>query len=147
MLFTNLLEEFRVKFSEHGEFILLPDESIKKVVVREGVSVGYGVYIISACHPERREIVYVGKSGTLLQNGIFKRQGIRKRLTMKQDKKIYREAFFINYIRENSLEGLHIEWFVTYTGNVHVLPLLAEAQLLAAYFTEFKYLPLLNRAC
>ncbi|MCB1811964.1 MAG: hypothetical protein KDK04_09630 [Candidatus Competibacteraceae bacterium] len=79
----NVLNKFNSEFMENGSFMLLPDESIKTVVNRENVAPGYGVYVISACKGDVKKIIYFGKSGTIKNDGTFKRQGLKRRLTMK----------------------------------------------------------------
>lgn len=85
MRFDDELGNLRSQSECRGDFVLHDTETINEVVVREGVPNGYGVYVMSANRDGHREIVYVGKAGTLRQDGSFKQQGLAKRLTMKQD--------------------------------------------------------------
>jgi hypothetical protein len=139
---ANLLDRFRHDFV-HDEFQLFPRQSINDVVAHKNVSTGYGVYIISGCCETEQNIIYIGKSGTIRQDGKTKTQGIRKRLTMKQSGS-YRRMFFQNVISELNLDCLHIEWFVTWSSNARTPPFLAEAELLAAYLTTYDRLPVFN---
>ena len=141
MHINKILAKFREVY-QRGELRIGPGESIDEMVVREEVSEGYGVYVISGFRNAEREILYIGKSGTVCQDGSMKRQGIRKRLTMKQDG-MRRRTFFKKVIAEKNLNELHIEWFVTYPK---IPPFLAESELLAAYLTESGKLPVLNKA-
>src|SRR5450755_769192 len=88
-------------------------------------------------------IIYIGKAGTLMRDGSFKEQKLRRRLTNLQGR-IRRTVFFRDYIFKRNLAGLMFEWFVTFDGNVRDLPLLAEAKLLQEFFNEHGCLPELN---
>jgi hypothetical protein len=138
-----VLERFRCQFPIHGQFVLSPDESINSIVIRESVSIDHGVYIISGCREVERSIIYIGKAGTILQNGKIKKQGLRKRLTMKQGG-LYRRQFFWDVMSEQNLDCLRVEWFGTYSNGGGTPPFLAEAELLAAYLAEHGRLPALN---
>ncbi len=146
MNFEDAVAEFRERFPDQGSFDLKPGESIKAAVTRHDVSSGRGVYVITACRGGQREVVYIGKAGTIRTDGSFKDQGIAKRLTMKQDKHTYREVFFREIIATERLDCLQFEWFVTSAEECSVPPFLAEAQLLAAFFRVTKRLPRLNKA-
>ena len=138
-----LLARFREAFPDRGECVLRRDEQLSKVLTRKRVSAGYGVYVISAFRGSRGEPLYIGKAGTIQQDGRPKGQGIRKRLRMKQDGK-RRAEYFQEVIRDRNLDGLHIEWLVTF-GDARVPPFLAEAELLATFFQEHGTLPALNK--
>jgi hypothetical protein len=139
---VNALDRFRHDFI-HGEFRLFPGQSINSVVIHEGVSIDYGVYIISGCRETERNIIYIGKAGTIAQDGRTKKQGLRKRLTMKQGG-LYRRQFFQNVMFDHNLDCPRVEWFVTYSNRGGTPPFLAEAELLAAYPAEHGRLPVLN---
>ncbi len=140
--FDEVLADFRDKFSQRGEFVLGSEESVRTAVRENGVPVGYGVYVISAIRGTSREVVYIGKAGTLRHDG-YGEQGLRKRLKMKQGD-VPRERFFPDYIAEQKLDGLHFEWFVTVGEATDTPPFLAEALLLAAHVREYGRLPALN---
>lgn len=143
MGFATLLAEFRRKFPRQGSFKFGPDDSIRSAVAAYDVPNDFGVYLISAVSGSRMDLVYVGKAGTVNANGSWKKQGIAKRMTNRQGE-VSRSIFFPRLIKERELEGLHFEWFVTFNGETVVLPVLAEAELLQAYFNEHGRLPELN---
>ena len=145
MNFDEILIRIRTEAFEHGELTLCTKDSINDVVEREHVSEGYGVYIISGCSGEERETIYIGKAGTVCQNGRMKKQGLRKRLTMKQNG-VYRKELFPKIMKDHSFDALHIEWFVTYRGEKGIPPFLAEAELIAAFLVTSHCLPALNKS-
>ena len=140
MDFAETMEAFRRDHS-HGEFTLKAGE---EAGIRESVSEGYGCYVIWGIRGEKLEVLYVGKAGTLEHHGGWKKQGLRKRLTMKQGG-VYRKDFFPKLIQKRQLDGLHFEWFETFGNGSRKPPFLAEAELLAAFFREHGRLPPLNK--
>lgn len=144
MRFQRLTDEFKIRFAQNGSFELRPGESIKDAVRRHDVPDGYGAYFITSIHGAKKEVVYIGRSGTLQQDGTFKKQALRRRLTMKQEGE-YRETFFVRKMEEMKLDCLRFNWFVTHTKNTMVLPALAEAELIQAFWEDQGVLPLWNK--
>jgi len=141
--FNSLLQTFSTQFP-YGDFQLMPDEIINNIVERENVPDEYGVYLIYGVKNNQKELIYIGKSGTLKQDGTFKEQKLRKRLTMKQNG-IYRKEFFRKLMRENNYHSLYFKWFITYSSKMKELPAYVEATLLNEFFKENHKLPKLNK--
>jgi hypothetical protein len=57
-------------------------------------------------------LVYIGKSGTINQNGSCKDRLLNGRINNKTDG-IKRQDFFEQKIAEENIDGLDIYWFVT----------------------------------
>ena len=93
-----------------------------------------GVYII---YNSKGEIVYIGKAGTINQDGTFKKQGLRRRLN-NQHHGMRREDYFISKIEENNLDHIIIKW---YEVNPRVIPGSAEGMLIQEYFNKHGELP------
>jgi hypothetical protein len=125
-----------------GNFKLKQGEDIRKILKEENVPNKYGVYII---YNDKNEIIYIGKAGTVNNDGSFKNQGLKKRLKNRQQKKS-RKVFFQEIIEKYNYEFLYFKWFVIYQEDKGIYPFLAEAELLAKYLDIYKRLPLLNRA-
>ncbi|WP_297032741.1 hypothetical protein [Prevotella sp.] len=107
----------------------------------ENIPAGYGVYLFRK-NTEDGDILYIGKSGTMLQNGSYKAQYLRKRLNNKQDG-IKREDFLSEKIKENTeIWQIIIEWYII-DERKH-LPGLIEAILLQGYYTQHSCLPIWN---
>jgi hypothetical protein len=92
--------------------------------------------------------LYIGKAGKIGQGGTMGSQGLHGRLANKQER-MPRQVFFENILsgkdpRVGTIDSLRIKWFETYRDNAGSPPFQAEAELLAAYLTEFKKLPPLN---
>lgn len=138
------IAEYRSTFRS-GSFNLGPGDSVKAAAGTYKVPNLPGVYLISAIAGGRSELIYIGRSGTVGNDGTFGVQGIRKRLGMKQHGE-WRVELFKNLMRNEALDALHFEWFVTFDHENKILPSFAEAQLLQAYFLEHERLPQLNRS-
>ncbi len=142
---NSCLDEFRHLYTFQGTFELLKGASIHLTLAQNGVPDGYGVYVIYSVKADSKNLIYVGKAGTLTTSGIWKRQGLSGRLKRKQNK-LLRQDFFQQFIEQHELDVLFFEWFVTFDGEqAKTLPLLAEARLLQAYFDDHNHLPSLNK--
>jgi hypothetical protein len=93
-----------------------------------------GVYII---YNSKGEIVYIGKAGTINQDGTFKKQGLRRRLN-NQHHGMRREDYFISKIEDDDLDHIIIKW---YEVNQGVIPGSAEGILIQEYFNKYGELP------
>jgi len=142
MTFKTTLESYYTRFATNGEFSLFPTESINDVVKKEGVSNGYGVYVIFSRDNLERPI-YIGRAGTICKNGAWKKQGIRERLTAVQ-KGMRRVDYCRKLMKVKYRNGLQFRWFITRDGKEERLPALVEAELLQAHLDEFRCLPPLN---
>ncbi len=137
-------EEFRVRCPVaeglNGKFRFSRGQRIRDIVHNAEVPEKYGVYIIS--DPQGR-VVYIGRSGTMLNDGRFQKQTLRGRLTNRQGERS-RQEFFGDMLIERHVQSLHFEWFVTFSEANGILPSLAESQLLQAYFDDHGRLPPYN---
>lgn len=103
-----------------------------------------GVYYILCLAKGRVDLVYIGKSGTILQNGTFKNQLLQKRLNNKQEGKS-REQFFKDKIQQEQIDALDIYWFVTFDEKHRDIPAFVEAQIMQRYFEIYGQLPAWNK--
>jgi len=79
------------KYKNNGHFFFEKDKNLKEL--SKDVPNLPGVYYILRLSRGKIDLVYIGKSGTILQNGSFKEQGLKGRLNNKQEG-IKREDFF-----------------------------------------------------
>ena len=96
-----------------------------------------GVYII---YNSKDEIVYIGKAGTVNQDGTFKKQGLHKRLT-NQNHGTRREKDFLSKIEEDGIDYIDIKWYELTSG---VIPGYVEGVLIQEYFNKHGELPSWN---
>lgn len=102
---------------------------------------GHGVYRIYANSLDG-QILYIGTSGRINQDGSYSKQNLKGRLNNKQGR-IKREEFFISKIKEDkTIKQIVIEWFIVDTKVL--LPTFCEATLIQDYFSQHSCLPKWN---
>ena len=144
----------RLNVLNTDEFQLIPGDQLSKLInVKQGgephESDRFGVYLIYGITGRTQTLLYIGKAGTVHQNRSMGKQGLHGRITNKQEGML-RQAFFEKLLtgidpRVGPIDGLRIKWFETYRDSAGTPPFQAEADLLAAYLTEFRKLPPLNK--
>lgn len=103
------------------------------------------MYLIFEGYECSGELIYIGHAGTIQTDGSMKKQGIRKRLGMKQDG-MNRNIFFKNEM-EKRQQGISVAWFITFDdGAMKISPTFAEAEAIQEYYRLTHKLPELNRA-
>lgn len=140
-----MFESYLAQFPVQGVVEFYPEQDWRKQVTDAQVPEKYGVYLIYGVKGDQRQLVYVGKSGTLLANGQWKSQGLCRRLLAKQGGK-RRHVYFRERLAEKGFSHLSIHWVVTVNSDCTVLPAKAEADLLQIYFNKFGKLPPWNRS-
>jgi hypothetical protein len=130
-------------FAVQGVVELQPGGSIATCCRLGRVPNAPGVYLIDGLRAGVPTLCYIGKAGTMRQDGSFKDQGIAGRLTAKQQD-MSRQQYFQQQMAAYSFDALRFRWFVTFQDQVRILPAKAEADLLQAYFDAHSRLPLWN---
>jgi hypothetical protein len=130
------------KYKNWGHFFFKKGDELSEV--SKDVPEMPGVYYIIRLAGGRVELVYIGKSGTVLQNGSFKGQTLGGRINNKQEN-MKRQAFFDKKMLEENIDGLDIYWFVTIDKNHQDLPGFMEGQLMQRYFAIQGKLPPWNK--
>lgn len=138
-----ILEELTNKGLLYGKFTLKRDEDLSKQ--SSSVPHEHGVYIIFKNSISFGNILYIGNSGRLYNNGTFAKQTLYGRINNKQDKKNYRQSFFHNHIDEEAIHKLIFQWFQTIDNSNKYLPVYIEASLIQEYYLRYKILPLWNK--
>jgi hypothetical protein len=142
MSLKDVIERVRNEAFASGEFQLLRREFINTAVRENDVPNDPGVYLIF--NGDDLECpIYIGRAGTMNRDGIWRSQGIKKRLIAKQQK-MRRPRFFIEKMDERYHGGLNFHWFVTHNRTAGVIPAFIEMELLRAHYDQFGCLPELN---
>ncbi len=124
-----------------GQFLFRKGDNLKKVCKAPDLP---GVYLFFAVlKTGKEELRYIGKSGSILQNGTFKKQLLCGRICNKQDR-VNREIFLTGKIEKEDLGGVKVEWFVTYENGIKDLPGYVEGLLIQSFFKETNLLPSWN---
>lgn len=108
----------------------------------------HGVYLILGRRTGAPDVVLeIGRSGTLRHNG-FGTQTLRRRLSRGKDGTTPRHVLWPALMRELDYTALVVRWFVTVdrANDTCVLPAKAEADLIQAFYDDYRGLPPWNRA-
>ena len=132
-----MFDELR-KYKNNGHFFYKRGNNLKDV--SKDVPDLPGVYYIIHLAGGRVKLVYIGKSGSIEQDGQFKKQGLRGRLNNKQDG-LQRQDYFEKKFREENIDGLDIYWFVTFDKTNRDLPGYVEGLILQIHFERYGCLP------
>lgn len=130
------------KYTNNGHFFFNPGDVLSSV--SKDVPNSQGVYYIIRLAKGKIDLVYIGKSGTVTQNGSFKDQGLRGRLNNKHEG-VRRQEYFDDKIKSENIDALDIYWFVTFDNHNKDLPGYVEGLLLQRYFEIYGKLPPWNK--
>ena len=130
------------KYKNNGHFFFKKGDNLKQV--SKSVPDLPGVYYVVRLSRGRIELVYIDKSGTILQNRQFKDQGLKNRLNSKQEG-IERQDFFESRFLKENIDALDIYWFVTFDTKSNDLPGFVEGLLIQRFFEINGRLPLWNK--
>lgn len=143
MKFVSLVKRLEDRYV-NDKFIIKANAIVVKAINIPATATG-GVYIISA--QKTREVVYIGKAGSITQSGHIKKQGLKKRLMAQQvweGKKYRRSRLFKLWIKRLK-QPIEIKWFITLDYDNKIAPAKIEADLLQAYFADNGNLPRWNK--
>jgi hypothetical protein len=144
--FEDLLKDYTYK-NKCGIFFLEKGEKIREVLVENNISNEYGVYLIYSIKDNTEELIYIGKSGTISQNGEFKRQGIKDRLKAVTTNNMQRDKYFQQEVIDKyNFDKLKFVWIITFDDKWKELPAYSESRLLQLYYDNHSVLPTLNRS-
>ena len=130
------------KYNNNGHFFFQKGDRL--IDVSKDVPEMPGVYYILRLAKGKIDLVYIGKSGTINQSGIFKDQLLKGRINNKSNG-IKRQNFFEQKIDEEIIDGLDIYWFVTMDKTINDLPGYTEGLLMQRYFEMHGKLPAWNK--
>ena len=136
------IEKKLSKYKKCGQFSFRRNANLREESI--GMPESPGIYLIYRITRNTRQLVYIGLSGTLKQNGKLGKQGLKSRINNKQEGK-RREKFFNYKIQSEEIDALEIFWYVTFDGELKDIPSYIEAILLQEYFNENSCLPIWNK--
>lgn len=130
------------KYTHSGHFFFQKGNSLKGV--SKDVPDMPGVYYLLRLAKGKIDLVYIGKSGTISQDGKCKDQLLQGRINNKHNGR-KRQQFFEEKMMEENIDALDIYWFVTMDKTHNDLPGYAEGLLMQQYFDIHGKLPLWNK--
>lgn len=129
------------KYKTNGHFFFERGKTLSEVCNAPEQAGVY--YILMLCKGEI-ELVYIGASGTINQQGKFSTQLLKGRLNNKQNG-MKRQQFFEEIMEEQDIEALDIYRFVTFDKKTQHIPTYVEALLLQKHFDIYGCLPKWNK--
>jgi hypothetical protein len=133
------------RFVIHGQFNVAIGQNITEAVRKNAVPNEFGIYIVHEGHNCTGQPIYIGRSGTILNNGERRSQGIAQRLGKKQAGKSRNTLF--KEVMKSKNKGISVAWFVTLSSNGKgILPALAEAEAIQEFYDLHGKLPELNKS-
>lgn len=135
-----------IKFSIKDELFLDNDYRKKfNQIIRENVERKFGIYIW--VNSNTNEILYIGKAGTIKQDGQFSKHTVRDRLLAsrgkdKNGKDVQTNEFFKKFMEQGNIKRVDV--YLIYTIS-NVSPGYLESLLLNNYFKENRELPIFNK--
>ena len=129
------------KYKNNGHFFF--NSGDKLIEASENVPELPGVYYIIKLSGGRIDLVYIGKSGTINQSGVFKDQLLKGRINNKTNG-MKRQKYFEQKMLEENIDALDIYWFVTMDKSNSDLPGYVEGLLMQRYFEVHGKLPSWN---
>ncbi len=133
------MERILSRYKDAGFFDYKSGADLKKLCRNLNKKGVYLIYRTTAANKD--ELVYIGKSGTLYQNG-WSKQTLQGRIPNKVGKDETRQQFFERKFVEEKILNLKIRWYTTFDDSelFHV-PSYTEALLLQKYYDEYRRLP------
>ncbi len=130
------------KYKNQGHFFFQKGDSMAKQSKK--VPNLPGVYYIFQLARGRVELVFIGKSGTLLQDGDFNNHLLKTSLNSNRGG-MENQAFFEQKIQDEGIDALDIYWFVTFDKHHRDLPGFVEGVIMQHYFDVHGCLPPWNK--
>lgn len=127
---------------QSGEFTLRIGESLRKNC--NAPNDQGGIYIVTDVR--KNQIIYIGSSGWLCQNGDFKirKGGMCDRIVNGKQFEKPRSISWLLKMQEQNIPEIKVNWFVTFNFIIQHIPAFVEACLLQEFFEANKFLPLWN---
>ncbi len=106
-----------------------------------------GVYLVYALKNGKIELVYIGSSGKMRQNGELKirKNGLYDRLVNGKQFDAPRKQSWKDKLKEENIDALDIYWFVTFDEVNNDIPQYVEGLIIQSYYDLHKKLPLWNK--
>ena len=133
------------KYQTSGHFFFNIEDELKKVCnAPEDKS---GVYIIYSVVKDKEDIIYIGASGKMKQDGKIshRKGGLKDRLVNGHQFGQKRYKSWKVQMKNDKISVIKIGWWVTYSESIKHIPKYTEAVLLQEYFEKHNKLPKWNK--
>jgi hypothetical protein len=137
------LEKFTVK----GNFTFTQEDSLEEVC--NASETGSGVFVVYAVANDTKELLMVGSTGTVQNDGTLKSKNgglYDKIVNGQQFAKTGRKYSWPAQMKKESIDTLEVLWFETFNETVKSIPTSVEGQVLQNFLDENGKLPRWNVA-
>jgi len=139
-----MLPEYLDRFSKNDHFFFSPDQSLEEVC--NAPKKASGVYLICALAFDTVELIYIGSSGKIKNDGQFKhgKGGLFDRLVNGKQFGDRRKLSWPEVMIKHQIEARDIYWFDTFNDDIKEIPAYVEALLIQDFYDYFDRLPRWN---
>jgi len=130
------------KFKTNDHFFVMKNSALEKVC--NAPKTTSGIYLVFALKKGRIELVYIGSSGKIQNDGSIKHRegGLYDRIVNgHQFGKIPRKISWLNKINEEGMDGLDVYWYDTFNNKTKDIPAFVEAVIIQRHFDIYNKLP------
>lgn len=149
-MFEKELSAKLFKYNNNGEFTFHYDDNFNKVC---NAPKNYGgVYIVSSVSHNSEQVIYIGASGKMQEDGTFKVRtgGMRYRIvngttTDVSGKIIKRKKLWKENMTNQHIPKIRIRWWVTFDEQNQDISTCVEGRLIQEYYNKYGKLPDWNK--
>ena len=135
------------KFKVNNSFTFTTDDSLEEV--SNASETGSGIFLVYAVDGEDKELIMVGSTGTIQNDGTLKSKngGLNDKIVNgHQFAKTGRKYSWPAQMKLENIERLEVSWYETFNDKVKVIPTFIEGQILQNFLDENGRLPIWNVA-
>lgn len=135
------------KFKNQNTFTFAQDDSLE--VVCNAPESGSGVFIVYAVNDDEKQLIMVGSTGTVQNDGTLKIKNgglYDKIVNGHQFAKTGRKYSWPAQMKLENIDRLEVSWFETFNDEVKAIPTSVEGQILQNFLDENGKLPRWNVA-
>ncbi len=135
------------KFKESNSFTFVQEDSLEEVC--NAPETASGIFLVYAIDGEEKELIMVGSTGTVQNNGTLKSKNgglYDKIVNGHQFAKTGRKYSWPAQMKLENIERLEVLWYTTFNDKVKVIPTYIEGQILQNFLDENNRLPRWNVA-
>jgi hypothetical protein len=141
------MDKILKKFKTKNSFIFKASDSLEEVC--NASNTGSGVYIVLAVSNDTKELIMVGSTGTIQNNGTLKSKNgglYDKIVNGHQFAKTGRKYTWPTQMKLENIDSLEVSWVETFNEKNKEIPTYVEGQLLQNFLDENGRLPRWNVA-
>ena len=142
MLDLQILNDYTIA----GSFYYKPEHNLKETC--NAPKDASGVYIVFSVKNGTEEIIYIGSSGKMKQNGNLstRKGGIKQRIVYGHQFGEKRIISWKKQMTKNDIPELKVSWWITHNDqSMKHIPKYTEALLLQKYYEDYGKLPLWHK--